>query len=64
LDLGVRYQINNWLFFNADMTNTLARSIDEPEGANYIPLAPDFTLTGGLSVTHPSGFRAVCECDI
>ena len=56
LDLGIRYQINNWLFFNADMTNTLARSIDEPEGANYIPLAPDFTLTGGLSVTHPSGF--------
>lgn len=49
LDLGLRYQLNDWLFFDTDINYTLARAIDEPEDANYIPLAPDFTGIGGLS---------------
>lgn len=55
-DLGIRYQLLNWLFFNSDLTYTYARSMDEPKGANRIPLAPDFTFTGGFSVQHPSGW--------
>lgn len=50
IDLGLRYQANKWLFMDADWTYTLARSIDEPEGAQYIPLAPVQTFTGGINV--------------
>ncbi|QWX85551.1 TonB-dependent receptor [Cellulophaga sp. HaHaR_3_176] len=50
LDLGVRYQVTDWLFFNTDATYTNARSIEEENGSDYIPLAPDFTLAGGLNV--------------
>lgn len=56
LDLGLRYQFNDWLFADTDATLTNARSINDPEGQNYIPLAPDFTLTGGLSVDSLNGF--------
>ena len=56
LDLGLRYQMTDWLFLDTDATLTNARSIDDPDGQNYIPLAPDFTLTGGLSVDDLNGF--------
>ncbi|MAB48290.1 MAG: TonB-dependent receptor [Flavobacteriaceae bacterium] len=56
LDLGFRYQINDWLFLDSDATYTHARSIDEPNGEDYIPLAPDFTFTGGLSIDNLNGF--------
>jgi len=47
-DLGARYQLLDWLFFYADLNYAYARSVDEPSGDNYIPLAPDLTSTGGL----------------
>ncbi len=56
MDLGIRYQLSNYLFLDADANYTYARSVDEPKGQNYIPLAPDFTTTGGLSVTKYKGF--------
>ena len=55
-DLGLRYQLNDWLYFDADANYKYARSIDEPKGQNYIPLAPDFTTTGGLSFQKVNGF--------
>jgi hypothetical protein len=55
-DLGLRYQLTDWLYFDADANYTYARSIDEPKGQNYIPLAPDFTSTGGLSFQKLNGF--------
>lgn len=55
-DLGLRYQLNDWLYFDADANYTYARSIDDPKGQNYIPLAPDFTSTGGLSFQKLNGF--------
>lgn len=57
-DLGVRYQLTDWLFLDSDITYTYARSTEEPEGEDYIPLAPDFTYTGGLSTKFDSGFSA------
>jgi hypothetical protein len=48
-ELGLRYQLNDYLYFDTDANYTYATSIDEPSGQNYIPLAPDFTSTGGLS---------------
>lgn len=56
LDFGLRYQLTDWLFLDSDATLTHARSVNEPEGNNYIPLAPDFTLAGGLSVSNYNGF--------
>ena len=55
-ELGLRYQLNDWLYFDADANYTYARSIDEPQGQDYIPLAPDFTTTGGLSFQKINGF--------
>jgi outer membrane cobalamin receptor len=49
IDLLMRYQINNWLFADADFSLAKPRAIDEPKGAQYIPLAPTFTSIGGLS---------------
>ena len=56
VDFGVRYQLTDWLFFNTDLTLTKARSIEEASGEDYIPLAPDFTMVGGLSVLNLGRF--------
>ncbi|WP_179376205.1 TonB-dependent receptor [Winogradskyella wichelsiae] len=56
LDLGLRYQLTDWLFLDTDATLTNARSIDEADGQDYIPLAPDFTLVGGVSIDDLNGF--------
>ena len=56
LDLGIRYQFTDWLYFNTDATFTKARSLEEVAGQDYIPLAPKVTLTGGLSVNDYSNF--------
>lgn len=55
IDFSLRYEPVNQLFFNLDTNYTHARAIEEAEGENYIPLAPDFTLTGGLNYKHKSG---------
>lgn len=55
VDLSIRYQLLDWLYGNLDANYTHARAIDEEVGSNYIPLAPDFTLTGGINALHPSG---------
>ena len=55
-ELGLRYQLNDWLYFDADANCTYARSIDESKGQDYIPLAPDFTATGGFSFQKINGF--------
>ncbi|MFV8442330.1 TonB-dependent receptor [Flavobacterium sp. LB2P44] len=55
-ELGFRYQLNDWFYFDADANYTYARSIDESKGQDYIPLAPDFTTTGGVSFQKLNGF--------
>lgn len=55
VDFGLRYQISDNFFFDSDINYTLARAIDEPEGADYIPLAPDLTAVGGI-VYQSEGF--------
>ena len=56
LDLGLRYQILDWLYLNSDLTLTRARSLDAPNNENYIPLAPNATLAGGISIKNLDGF--------
>ncbi|TPN87052.1 TonB-dependent receptor [Aquimarina algicola] len=56
IDFSYRYQVFPWMFCNLDANYTHARSIDEPSDADYIPLAADFTLMGGVNILHKSGF--------
>jgi len=55
VDLSYRYNPSSWLSWNIDATYSHARSSEEPEGQDYIPLAPDFSLVSGLSGIHRSG---------
>ncbi len=55
VDLSIRYQLNPALFLDADFNYAHARAIEAPEGQSYIPLAPSFTATGGVSWLLPSG---------
>ena len=55
VDLSVRWQLADWLFFDADYTWTHGRAIEEEAGAQYLPLAPIRTTTGGLTV-NKNGF--------
>ena len=56
LDFGLRYQFTDWLYLDTDATFTKARSLENVSGEDYIPLAPDFTLAGGLSFNNIGGF--------
>ena len=44
------------MYANADINYTYARSIEEPDGQDFIPLAPDLTSSGGLSVKNLGNF--------
>ena len=57
VDLGMRYQMGDFLFLDGDVNYTYARSIDEPEGADYIPLAPDLTAKAGVSIRDFNGWN-------
>ena len=50
IDFGLRFQFTDWLFVNADYTYTDAKSTEETDGNDYIPLAPKSTFMGGLSL--------------
>lgn len=58
IDFGFRYQLSKFVNLNSDINYTYARSTEELEGQNYIPLAPDLTSTGGISVTNYKGFSS------
>lgn len=55
-DLGLRYQLNDYLYFDFDGTYTFARSINSMSNADYIPLAPKITTTGGISLKNYKRF--------
>ncbi len=56
IDLGARYQATDWLYLFADANYTHARSTADPDGENFIPLAPDFTSTGGIAIENLKNF--------
>lgn len=56
IDLMARYQINNQIYAQANYNFTQPRAIAEPKGANFIPLAPTATSTGGLFYKNDIGF--------
>ncbi len=56
IDLSARYQLNKWLFADADINLTKARAVGETKGNNYVPLAAGFTSIGGLTAKNAGGF--------
>lgn len=45
IDLEARLTPVDWLSLGVDATISRGRSVDDPEGENFIPLAPNFTLS-------------------
>ncbi|GGF62922.1 TonB-dependent receptor [Wenyingzhuangia marina] len=58
VSFNTRYQPIKALFVNFDANYTHARFRDEPSGQDYVPLAPYFTLKGGVSYKKDLGFYA------
>ncbi len=56
IDFGMRYQLTDWLYANADVNYTYARSTEEPDGSDFIPLSPDLTSSGGISIRDLGNF--------
>ncbi|WP_282075179.1 TonB-dependent receptor [Maribacter aquivivus] len=56
VEVGARYQMLDWLYLYSDVNYTYASSTEEPDGEDYIPLAPDFTAVGGLSFSDIGDF--------
>jgi outer membrane receptor protein involved in Fe transport len=55
IDVSARYQLTKSLFADIDLNTANPRSLDAEPGQNYLPLAPVFTSTGGLSLQTPYG---------
>lgn len=52
LEAGLRYQLNKFILFDAESSLTKARTVDDPEGQNYLPLAAKWTHTGGITLKN------------
>jgi len=57
LDVEARFQFTHWLWADIDFNLSDGRYIDEPDGENYIPLAPRMMSQGGINMQHPKGFE-------
>ncbi len=57
IDVVTRYQITKKLFATANINFTKPRAIGEAKGADYIPLAPTVTSTGGLFYKASKGLN-------
>jgi len=57
IDIIARYQFTKSLFANANINFTKPQAIGEPKGADYIPLAPRVTSTGGLFYKRKEGLN-------
>ena len=57
-EFGARYQALDWLYLYGDINYTHGRSVEEANGEDFIPLAPDFTSSGGILVDNLSNFSS------
>lgn len=55
IDVSIRYQLTRNLFADVDLNTAKPRALDAERGQNYLPLAPVFTSTGGLSLQTQYG---------
>jgi len=56
IDCGVRIQTRKWFFINLDANYAIPRALNEPGGKDYLPLAPIFTMVGGVNLINLKGF--------
>lgn len=56
IDVSARYQLTQHLFADLDLNTARPRAIGAEAGQSYLPLAPVFTSTGGLSLQTHSGW--------
>jgi outer membrane receptor protein involved in Fe transport len=56
-DFSARYQPARYFFLDLDLNYAHGRSTVDPKGENYIPLAPVWTSTGGITYTKQTGFN-------
>jgi hypothetical protein len=56
-DLSGRYQPFRSVYLDVDLNYAHGRTADGPKGANYIPLAPVWTGSGGLTFTSSHGLN-------
>ncbi|MBQ8224193.1 MAG: TonB-dependent receptor plug domain-containing protein [Bacteroides sp.] len=52
VDVGLRWDFLPYFHAQTDYTYSHARSMDEPDGENFIPLAPVHTLSAGVTYTN------------
>ena len=57
-DAGLTFQPTKWLFLYSNLNYSHARSVAEPKGENYIPLAPVFTSDGKMQLNFKKGIFA------
>ncbi|NNC83371.1 MAG: TonB-dependent receptor [Flavobacteriales bacterium] len=57
-DLSARILLSQNVVIHADATYSFARSIDEENGEDYIPLAPEWTASGGITYSSDLGLSA------
>ncbi len=57
IDLGVRYDITDWLYADADFNYAMPRALGVSNNENKIPLAPTVTSIGGLTIKTPVGLK-------
>jgi hypothetical protein len=56
-DFSARYQPIQYLFFDLDLNYAHGRAIDNAKGQDFIPLAPVWTSTGGITYSRIEGFN-------
>jgi len=58
IDVSARYQPIKNIFIDIDGNYSHGRSVDDPKGENYLPLAPRLTSAGGVTYKLKNGFEA------
>jgi CarboxypepD_reg-like domain/TonB-dependent Receptor Plug Domain len=64
IDFSARYQVNDWLFANANVNVDKPKCIDSAAGHDYLALAPTFTSTAGLDFRFHNGFNGGIQLHI
>lgn len=52
LEAGFRSQLWKYIALDADVSYTIAKTTDDPEGANFVPLAAKWCSSGGISLLN------------
>ncbi|MGB3006614.1 MAG: TonB-dependent receptor [Chitinophagaceae bacterium] len=56
-DMSLRYEVVKNLYADADITVANPRALEVPSAESYLPLAPRFTSSGGITYRKASGWN-------